>query len=211
MQGVTAISRKISGSWAPRLQNSRNRWAKKWGPTCDRHISNSAIYTTAIYRAYTVIPPQNLTVKIEFKEYSNLKCFQGVTSIASAALGVLKFFLYFFLVFCIHLIIVMGVIFYLIIFQWKSLWMVIISMHSGEPKWFKESNHLNIVLGEQKFFRYPGFSHGYQRLSYNNCTKSCWPFWLIDMDLTKAFYRNNSDLHFCVVTPRFIGLRWNKK
>ena len=28
--------------------------AKKWGPTCDRDISNSAIYTTAIYRAYTV-------------------------------------------------------------------------------------------------------------------------------------------------------------
>ena len=36
------------------LQNLRNRWAKKWGPTCDRDISNSAIYTTAIYRAYTV-------------------------------------------------------------------------------------------------------------------------------------------------------------
>ena len=45
---------KILRSWAPRLQNSRNRWAKKWGPTCDRDISNSAIYTTAIYRAYTV-------------------------------------------------------------------------------------------------------------------------------------------------------------
>ena len=45
VQGVTAISRKISRSWAP----------KKWGPTCDRDISNSAIYTTAIYRAYTVI------------------------------------------------------------------------------------------------------------------------------------------------------------
>ena len=44
VQGVTAISRKISRSWAP----------KKWGPTCDRDISNSAIYTTAIYRAYTV-------------------------------------------------------------------------------------------------------------------------------------------------------------
>ena len=54
MQGVTAISRKISHFWAPHLQNSRNRWAKKWGPTCDRDISNSAIYTTAIYRAYTV-------------------------------------------------------------------------------------------------------------------------------------------------------------
>ena len=40
---------------APRLQNSRNWWAKKWGPTCDRDISNSAIYTTAIYRTYTVL------------------------------------------------------------------------------------------------------------------------------------------------------------
>ena len=28
---------------------------KKWGPTCDCDISNSAIYTTAIYRAYTVM------------------------------------------------------------------------------------------------------------------------------------------------------------
>ena len=28
---------------------------KKWGPTCDRDISNSAIYTTALYRAYTVL------------------------------------------------------------------------------------------------------------------------------------------------------------
>ena len=45
VQGVTVISRKISRSWAP----------KKWGPTCDRDISNSAIYTTAIYRAYTVL------------------------------------------------------------------------------------------------------------------------------------------------------------
>ena len=46
--------KKISHSWAPRLQNSRNQWAKKWGPTCDRDISNSAICTTAIYRAYMV-------------------------------------------------------------------------------------------------------------------------------------------------------------
>ena len=46
---------KISRSWAPHLQNSRNQWAKKWGPTCDRDISNSAIYTTAIYQAYTVL------------------------------------------------------------------------------------------------------------------------------------------------------------
>ena len=44
VQGVTTISRKISRSWAP----------KKWGSTWDRDISNSAIYTTAIYRAYTV-------------------------------------------------------------------------------------------------------------------------------------------------------------
>ena len=44
VQVVTAISRKISRSWAP----------KKRGPTCDRDISNSAIYTTAIHRAYTV-------------------------------------------------------------------------------------------------------------------------------------------------------------
>ena len=28
---------------------------KKWSPTCARDISNSAIYTTAIYRAYTVL------------------------------------------------------------------------------------------------------------------------------------------------------------
>ena len=52
VQGVTAISRKISRSWAP----------KKWGPTCDRDISNSAIYTTAIYRAYTVLSSHCLTV-----------------------------------------------------------------------------------------------------------------------------------------------------
>ena len=45
VKGVTAISRKISRSWVQ----------KKWGPTCDRDISNSAIYTTAIYRAYTVL------------------------------------------------------------------------------------------------------------------------------------------------------------
>ena len=29
--------------------------AKKRGPTCDRDISDSAIYTTTIYRAYTVL------------------------------------------------------------------------------------------------------------------------------------------------------------
>ena len=54
MQAVTAIPRKISRSWAPRLQNSQIGGQKKWGPTCNRDISNSAIYTTAINRAYTV-------------------------------------------------------------------------------------------------------------------------------------------------------------
>ena len=53
VQGVTAISRKIWSSWAP----------KKWGPTCDRDISNSAIYTTAIYGAYTVLGLCNETVR----------------------------------------------------------------------------------------------------------------------------------------------------
>ena len=51
VQGVTVIPRKISRSWAP----------KKWGPTCDRDISNSAIYTTAIYREYTVYPIGSFT------------------------------------------------------------------------------------------------------------------------------------------------------
>ena len=46
--------RKILRSWAPRLQNSRNRWEKNGVQHLDRDISNSAIYTTAIYRAYTV-------------------------------------------------------------------------------------------------------------------------------------------------------------
>ena len=67
MQGVTAILRKISRSWAPRLQNSQNRWAKKWGPTCNGDISNSAIYWTAIYRAYTVL--SRLSIHI-YKDYS---------------------------------------------------------------------------------------------------------------------------------------------
>ena len=53
VQGVTAISRKISRSWAP----------KKWGPTCDRDISNSAIYTTAIYRAYTVFDISRVAIR----------------------------------------------------------------------------------------------------------------------------------------------------
>ena len=52
--GCQELPRKKSRSWVPHLQNSRNRWAKKWGPTCGRHISNSAIYKTAIYWEYTV-------------------------------------------------------------------------------------------------------------------------------------------------------------
>ena len=53
VQGMTAISRKIAllGVMSAKLA----KWvAKTWGPTCDRDISDSAIYTTAIYRAYTV-------------------------------------------------------------------------------------------------------------------------------------------------------------
>ena len=54
------ISQKIV-SWklGPRgyrdlVKNIAFLGAKKWGPTCDRDISNSAIYTTAIYREYPV-------------------------------------------------------------------------------------------------------------------------------------------------------------
>ena len=53
VQGITAISRKnaLLGVMSAKLA----KWvAKKWGPTCDRDISDSAIYTTVIYRAYTV-------------------------------------------------------------------------------------------------------------------------------------------------------------
>ena len=53
VQGITAIFRKIAllGAMSAKLA----KWVtKKWGPTCDRDISNSAIYTTAIYREYTV-------------------------------------------------------------------------------------------------------------------------------------------------------------
>ena len=53
VQGITANSRKIAllGVMSTKLA----KWmAKKWGPTCDRDISDSAIYTTAIYWAYTV-------------------------------------------------------------------------------------------------------------------------------------------------------------
>ena len=55
------ISRKIvSRDLGPRsyrdfAKNIALLGAKKWGPTRDRDISNSAIYATAIYRAYTVV------------------------------------------------------------------------------------------------------------------------------------------------------------
>ena len=55
------ISRKIvSRELGPRsyrdfAKNIAFLGAKKWGPTCDRDISNSTIYTTAIYREYTVL------------------------------------------------------------------------------------------------------------------------------------------------------------
>ena len=54
------------------------RWAKKWGSTCDRDISNSAIYTTAIYRTYTVYMPMGqdediFLVRFETKNFDNMK------------------------------------------------------------------------------------------------------------------------------------------
>ena len=55
VQGITAISRKTAllGVMSAKLA----KWvAKKWGPTCDHDKCDSAIYTTAIYRAYTVLP-----------------------------------------------------------------------------------------------------------------------------------------------------------
>ena len=45
--------------------------AKKWGPTCDRDISNSVIYTTAIYREYTVYVTQHQWVKGAKKQPAN--------------------------------------------------------------------------------------------------------------------------------------------
>ena len=47
-QAATGYSRYIAllGAMSAKLA----KWvAKKWGPTCDRNISDSAIYTTAIY------------------------------------------------------------------------------------------------------------------------------------------------------------------
>ena len=67
------ISRKIvSRELAPRsyrdfADNIALLGAKKWGPTCHRDISNSAIYATAIYRAYTVIA--NVTNEIWHDEF----------------------------------------------------------------------------------------------------------------------------------------------
>ena len=60
------ISRKISRSWAPRLQNSRNRWAKKWGPTCDRDISNPR-YTRPRYIGLTLY----LVGRLMYRVYNN--------------------------------------------------------------------------------------------------------------------------------------------
>ena len=52
------ISRKNVSRESNELPRFREKYCahgrQKWGPTCDRDISNSAIYTTAIYRAYTV-------------------------------------------------------------------------------------------------------------------------------------------------------------
>ena len=49
------VSRELGPtSYSDFAKNIALMGAKKWGPTCDRDISNSAIYTTAIYRAYTV-------------------------------------------------------------------------------------------------------------------------------------------------------------
>ena len=79
VQGITAISRKIAllGVMSAKLA----KWvAKKWGPTCDRDISDSAIYTTAIYWAYTVltkffrnIPASAITTRsVPFKTVPNI-------------------------------------------------------------------------------------------------------------------------------------------
>ena len=46
---------KILLSWVPCLQNLWNGWRKKWGPTCNCAISNSAPYVTAMYWEYTIV------------------------------------------------------------------------------------------------------------------------------------------------------------
>ena len=60
VQGITAISWKIALLCV--MSAKLAKWVvKKWGPTCDRDISDSAIYTTAIYRAYSVYGvPENV-------------------------------------------------------------------------------------------------------------------------------------------------------
>ena len=70
VQGITAISRKIAllGVMSAKLA------AKKWGPTCDRDISDSAIYTTAIYRAYTVYGVLHIASSLQYKLHLNRRC-----------------------------------------------------------------------------------------------------------------------------------------
>ena len=47
---------RIGSKVLPRFREKyRALGRQKWGPTCDRDISNSTIYTTAIYREYTVL------------------------------------------------------------------------------------------------------------------------------------------------------------
>ena len=49
------VSRKLGpSSYREFVKNIALLGAKKWGPTCDHDISNSAIYTTTIYREYIV-------------------------------------------------------------------------------------------------------------------------------------------------------------
>ena len=71
VQGITAISQKIAllGVMSAKLA------AIKWGPTYDRDISDSAIYTTAIYRAYTVLITHT-HILIFSKEYKILRKLQ---------------------------------------------------------------------------------------------------------------------------------------
>ena len=45
---------KISHSWVPQWQNSWNVW--KMGPSCNRDISNSTIYTTVLYWSTLYLP-----------------------------------------------------------------------------------------------------------------------------------------------------------
>ena len=59
--------------------------AKKWGPTCDRDISNSVIYTTAIYREYTVVKTlQNAYLQSYWMDFLHSK-FYGIVDTCSCA------------------------------------------------------------------------------------------------------------------------------